>query len=702
VSESRDKMPGMFSGPRLDRVALVVALGLVAANLAVTGRWAPAPGAPPGWRWWVVFMALVVLAVSTTRVASPPWQCPPRVARLLLLGGFTLLAGAFLVDWFPPTSWSLIPFTDDWPPRFSSTVEGLALLRRGAFVGWQWNLLGGYPSATDITQNLTLLGALPMTLLGNTVGFHLLHLGLFLALPALVFVDLALTEEPRLAAAAAGLMALTAYSLLGIVTSGDTNSLAGVVTTMGVLVASHRARAGTRGGFPVLVLALAVAAYSHLAFFFYAVGLLVVEAAYYTDWRHARRGLVAALLALVVSLPLTFELIRYPTYFNFNNVLYEPPAHINWMGLVRKVAYNVQILFLPARWLHDVTRFFGPLVLLAAWRREGRVGFYAWAALFVVGLTCLNVPEVGYLFARPSHLLAVFTPVVLAGFGATRSSSPWQAASVILIAMFVAPVAEERVPHQPSVAAFVPSLVDRLRTLDGHLVVVENNPHRDVDASPTQTSERSLYGTHYEALLPAATGKRLYAGYWDGWQWTPYRGDMLAAGAWRGHTLTDADRLAFVAELRRWGIRHLLVWSHISIAALGRWPEFTPRWEDGRWREFELTSPPIDTRAVVTDHGRGELVRTDPLGGLVRLVDVREGDRVVVRTHYHPAWAAFAGVPLATGAVDGQLAFAAPSNGSYDVTLVYPARRGLLVVSALVMGAVVVWDRRRSTRRAGA
>jgi hypothetical protein len=150
--------------------------------------------------------------------------------------------------------------------------------------------------------------------------------------------------------------------------------------------------------------------------------------------------------------------------------------------------------------------------------------------------------------------------------------------------------------------------------------------------------------------------------------------------------------------MRRWGIRHLLVWSNTAKTALGSWPEFATRWQDGPWREFELTSPPIDIRSVVAVHGTGDLVSTDPLGGLVRLTGVERGDRIVVRTHYHPAWQAFAASqPVVTMPVDGQLGLVAPQSGSYDVTLLYPARQWLFLVSALILVAVVVGEAFRLT-----
>jgi hypothetical protein len=683
---------------RPERAALLATIVLVGVNLATTGRWADVPGSLRGWRWPYLSAALIAAGLLALRPVQ--WRRPPApwLARTIAAVGGSVLAACLLVAWFPPSSWSLIPFLDDWPPRFSSTVDGVRLLLHGSLAGWQWNLLGGYSTATDITQSLTVVGIVPMVLFGDHVGFHLLHIALFCAVPLLAFVDLRRDGAMRTAPIAAGFVALAmAGQGWTLIRSGDTNSLSGLVAVMLVLGASRRARLGSRFGFAGLVAALTVAAFAHVGFFAYAVWLLLLEAAYYRRLRLLPRALAAAALAFVASLPLTYELVRYPHLFLSNNVIYEPSALVDWPRLVRRLWYNTEILFLPWRWFNDpagLTSLFLPLLLFVAWKREGRVGFYAWSGLFAFCLLRLNVPEAGYVFMRPEHLLAVFTPIAVAGFVASEANDRWAAASLALVVALCFQVAWIELPHRRSVEDFVPDLVARLRTLDGNLVVVENNPHRDVAAGSGARSERSLYGIHYEALLPDETGKRLYAGYWDGWQWTRARGEMLAAGAWKGRMIAAEDQAAFVAEMRRWGARHALVWSATSRTVFAGWDHFRLRWQHGPWQQFELADAQPDARSVVTDHGSGELVSTRPLDGLVRLAGVRRGDRVVVRTRFHPAWSVdWQGTTLDAVDAGGQLGFVAPADGSYEVRLVYPARRWLLLVSlaTLCLAGLVSW-----------
>jgi hypothetical protein len=682
----------------LDRLALGTTLALLWINLATTGRWAEIPGSLHGARLPWYAGALAITTMLAMRRPSTWWGAPAWLPRAVLIGGVALLALSFILAWMPPGDWTQIPFQDDWPPRFWSTVEGIRLLGRGAVTGWQWHFLGGYSTAADVTQGLTILGALPMTIFGATIGFHVLHLLLCLALPAIVFVDLDRRDTRTLALTAAGLVALGVCGLSWpVIRTGDTNALTGLVMVMATLAASQRARARARLGLTVLVIVLAITAYAHVGFFAYAVGLLVLEAFYYRDGSHVHRSMIAALLAVVISLPQTFELFRYASFFNFNSVLYAPPAHINWAGVLLRVGYNTQILFLPHRWFNDaggLTSLFLPVLILAAWRREGRAGFYAWAALFAVVLMRFNVPEAGEMFAPPLHLLVAFTPVVIAWFMTTRAWSGALAVALLAVVAIACRIVWFEVPHQPSVDAFLAKLVNQVAASDGNLVLVENNPRRNVVAtpaasgeSPVISSEPSLYGTHFEALLPAATGRRLYAGAWDGWTWVPYRGRMLAGGAWQGHLLSDDDHAAFVAEMRTWGVRDLFVWSGSSVGTIGRWPEFVERGKDDAWHQFEFIAPGVDARSVVTDHGTGELASTDPLGGVVRLHDVEAGDHVVVRTHFHPSWEAEAdGHAIDVGDANGQLAFTAPRTGSYDVTLIYPRRPWLF---ALALGVIV-------------
>jgi Ca2+/Na+ antiporter len=312
--------------------------------------------------------------------------------------------------------------------------------------------------------------------------------------------------------------------------------------------------------------------------------------------------------------------------------------------------------------------------------------------LATLALLRLNTPEFAYLFLRPIHVLVVATAVVLAVFVTRFLGSRWLAMAFLALVAIYLQILVFRVPHVPSMRDADAALADRVAGLDGALVLVENTPHRDMDADPSRTTEPPPFAAHLEQGLAAATGRRLYTGLWDGWQWSPYRTQLLAGGAFRGRALSTVSVDELRRELRKWGVRHLVVWSAAAQSYLRSHPEFfAERWTSGAWRHFEYLV--ADAREVAVATGHGSLEAFDPLGAVLRLEQVRSGDLVVVRTNYHPSWhASVAGAPGHIDLIneDGQLAFRSPRDGSYEVRLSYPRRLWALVIAiaAVVLGSV--------------
>jgi hypothetical protein len=672
------------------RVALAFALAVAWLNFLLTVKWALLPGALNGWKrpWYAAaLVAATWLTFSSARHAGPvrlkglPW---------LVAGAGVLLVTAFLFS-FPPSTWQRLPFNDDWVPRYQSTVDGIRLLQRGAVVGWQWAFLGGYQTSADLTQSLTILGAAPMLIAGDRLGFHLLHLLLVAGIPLLVYIDLSLDGRRDLALLSAFFALICTVGMFGtIMPSGDTNSIAGVLTATTAILGSRLARAGRRWGGAVLVLGLTLTLYSHGAFFLYTGVYLALESLFYRDWRMAARAAAAALVAVVASLPQYIEMLRYPDYFQRNNVLYAK-APVDWLHVARQIFYNVEILLHPHRWFNDYLGMTGVFLALFVWMAfqpgRSRARFYAWMVLATMLMFRLNVVEAGFLFARVMHMLVPLAPVALAWFVLDHTRDRRLAWVLVVLFALYPQTKLEAIPHVDSVRDFDPVLIDRMTTLDGHLVLLENSPHRDLDQDRVGRTERTPFEVHFESFLPAETGKLFYGQIWDAWHWTPFRGQVVAAGSFRGQAIAKTTHAAFAEELHKWGVRHLLVWSPPTRRYLDAEPAtFVPRWRHGLWVHYELAG--ADVRPIVTAVGHGMVAPLGPLGGEVRLSGVREGERVIVRMNYFPAWQARVGdrdVPIF--AVDGQLAFVAPASGDYVVRLEYPRRPWLIAVAALALFA---------------
>jgi len=678
--------------------ALALSLVLAWLNFLLTTRWAAIPGSLHGWRlpWYgCALLAASVLVIATRRVVGRPVRLGRAIPIALLLAGAFSLAGA-MVSRLPLSEWGQIPFKDDWTELFQQAVNGIRLMQRGSVVGWNWWFQGGYPTSTDIAQSFAAVAIVPMTLAGDRVGYHLLHAVLFLSLPVLVWWDIH-REDRETALMAAGFAAIFTAGYFGTLgNSGDTNSLVGVFSACLALVGSRAARLGHRWGGPLMLLGLTLGLYSHVAFTVYAVIYLVLEAAYFRDRAAAVRLAVAAAIAGLAALPVHWESLRYPAYVSFNNTVYDPSVPRNWPALLRNIYYNVEILALPHRWFNDyrsLANIWWPAMFVLALKSpRSRVGFYAWATILTQGLLRLNTSEAGAVFDRIQHMLPVLEAPALAGLvlrlGGTRKLA---LALVAVIGLYVG-TSWAPVRHVPELRAFNPALIDRIAASDGTMIVVEISPHRDMDRDPARRTPTTPFDVHFEGLLPGLAGQRFYSQMVDGWTWNIWRGQVVAAGTFEGRPIAETAPDAFVAEMRRWGVRHLFVWTDASRDYLAKSGRFVERWRDGTWSQFDLAD--ADVRSVVTPNGSGRLRNLDFLGAEVELVGATANEPVVVRTNYYPAWRAYADgreVPLYSSG--GQLAFRAPHAGSYVVRLEYPRYRALSVCALIVFlgGAMALW-----------
>jgi hypothetical protein len=470
--------------------------------------------------------------------------------------------------------------------------------------------------------------------------------------------------------------------------SGMANSTAGAAAVAVVLAASHAARRGRRWGGPLMALALTLTLYSHAAFYGYATVCLAAEALFYRDGRGVVRSVIALAVAFLAALPLHWELVRYPAWFVANNLYFEAPASFDWIGLLRQIWWATEILWLPGRWFNDyggLTNVLLAVIAWMAWRDRTRAGFYAWATVAIVLTLRLNSPQLGLIAGRQLHLLPVLVAPALAGFisGYAHGGMPGRLGIAAVIALFVA-VPYQPVPHLPDVRAFNPALVDRVQHAGGHLVLLENNPHWDMIGDPEVRTEPSRFNVHYESLLPSATGKLFYGQPQDGYHRSVFRGHSLAGGGFRGRAIATVPNEVFAAEMRRWGVQRLFVWSDASRRYFGSHPGFALRWEQANWQEYEMLA--ADPRSVVTASGTGVLDALTPVGGHVVLHGVARGTPVVVRTHFHPAWSATSnGQPVALRSEGSQIAFAAPAGGDVVVELSYDRRRWLTILSIVML-----------------
>jgi hypothetical protein len=700
--------PSAFALPAWTPLAAIaVALTLAWLNFLTTARWAAQPGALHGWRkpWYALaLVATTVLVVAARRRVGHPVRIARHVSLAFLVAGIAVLATS-LLSRLPPSTWTEIPFKDDWTPLFQQAVNGASLLRRGVVVGWNWWFLGGYPTSTDIAQNLSAVAFVPMAIFGDRLGYHVLHAALFLAVPLLIFYDLR-NEDWDTRVLAAAFACFFAAGYLGTLgSSGDTNSLVGVCCAGLALIGSHAGRLGRAWGGPAMIVGLTLALCTHTAFFVYAVIYLALEAVYFRDRAAAVRLVLAATFSGIAAVPVHWESLRFPDYVSFNNTVYDPAGAFNWSTFVRTLYFNVEILFLPQRWFNDyrsLANVWLPALLIAALTPgRSRVGFYAWSAVLTQALLRLNTPVAGAIFDRIQHMLPMLVAPALAGFVLRRAgTAKLTIALAVTIALYVQ-TSFAPIRHVPDLRAFDPALIDRIAASDGNMVLVEISPHRDMDSSPTRRSQTTPFDVHFEGLLPGLAGQRFYSQMIDGWVWNVFRGQVVGAGTYAGRPIDETPPNTFVGDMQRWGVRHLFVWTDASRDYLTRSGRFVERWRGGPWSHFELAD--ADVRSVVTSTGTGHLRNLDVLGADVDLANARSGDPVIVRSNYYPAWRAYLDgreVPLYSS--NGQLAFRAPKEGNYVVRLEYPRYRwqSFIAIISVVTGIFCLarWPRQRSVQ----
>jgi hypothetical protein len=170
--------------------------------------------------------------------------------------------------------------------------------------------------------------------------------------------------------------------------------------------------------------------------------------------------------------------VRYPSEFVINNMTFDSGSGL----AVRRAVQDLlpRRSWLPARWLNDAAglSLFLLGILIAAWRREGR-GLYARRAL--ADGDAADDQRDWTTLARAVHLMIVYAPVAVAWFVVSR----------IRIGgcrgRFGALHSASRFPRSPCPCAVGVGVLPQqtaLRALDDQRVLVENNPHRDTDASP--------------------------------------------------------------------------------------------------------------------------------------------------------------------------------------------------------------------------
>ncbi|MBI4435817.1 MAG: hypothetical protein HY590_00160 [Candidatus Omnitrophica bacterium] len=620
-----------------------------------------------------------------------------------------LLLAAFFLRKFPLQSFSSIIFQDDFTSLYAASLRTLRLLKEGALFGWDNHLLGGYYTVSDLNFNLGLFVWPFFLCFGAPVGYHLFIFILYLLFPLLLYaLSRHLGGAGGNAAIAFWLASFFAISFFrNMLLWGNIDNLLGLDLFLLTLLALQKSGRNPRGTFWLSVL-LVLLAYAHLAYFFYALFLVGFSL---LALRHRKHLFYFFLVSLVVSaavLPYAIHFLRNPHAFNLDAKRYEASP------LTFKQA-SVQSLQ-KVSWLSRGTAWFtagyegvhggnygasavllSPFLLFLFWnQKKSRLLI---GLIFLVLCTLPLKTGIGLALKRTYFLLPVLLSLVLAQGLQFFSERKGTAALIMVPALLLGTVglpSPDAMPHQPTLEAFLPALTQKLKTLEGHTILletqalwIETEDGRRGEAFPGPH-------VHMEMLLALETGKRYLSHGKDGYPFSLYRKNCLMSGIWGGKFLNQYSAEEVNVFLRKWGVRSIVVWSKTASAFFSAYPAFYEKsWEEPPWKVFRFKE--ADPRGVVLPVGKGEMVEERYTEMTIRLKGARKDDEAVLRVNYFPAFRAYCdGMPLSLYSRDGQIAFKVPREGDMSVTFRYPRYLFLSLIGlcGVALFAIFLWGQK--------
>lgn len=704
-----------------DFAASVCAAVIAAGAVAIVGR--PAP-----WIFWTAAAALVAVPVALGAVFERRWAWVGPVAAVAALG----LVAVMLAALFPPGSWGDLVLTDDFPIVHYNTAVDLRAWAAGGAFGWDDAVSGGRTTILSLRTLAPLV--FPFTAVGVSLEAALLivYALSLLGFPLLVAAFLAAQHPDRRREAFA--WGIVTGALLGIgytgnlFTQGMMNSMASIDLTLCQLIGLDGMMRRRRGYAILLGVAGALGVWVHLAQLVFGLILLAIVAGVHlhAGRRPDLRGVLGAgLIAVGGAWPFLAALVAHRAdlavnYLESNAGVIESLRALGPLGAVEALA-SVVIWAFPGFIRIGLATL--PLAGLAFALSRGAPSVRGVAlgfAALMVSVFFSWVPSVGFAMLR-LHFLVPMLVAILLGFVALRSSPLARAVLLVGVALCVLANPHLYWPlerfHAASLAASEPALVDVVRRLPGRRVLYENSagqtPLADAgvpyDVWPGAEVQRG-------GVLALASGRRLFAHPgWDPYPYHRHRDAFIVNGAWQGERMDRVGADVFHAQLMRYGVGGVVVWSASArrffgaradrYRRVGEVPARHEPYDVPMFEAFEVLGADERAARVEGDVGSASVVAEGPFHFTVDLADVPAGRWVRVVTRHLPGWRATVdGRDAEVAARDGLLAVRVAEAGASRLELRYDRRgRHLWIgVVAAMLGLVLVALTRSAASRVDA
>lgn len=606
---------------------------------------------------------------------------------------------AYLLAIFPPRTFGDLIFYDDYLARYSISARGWDMLAQGGVFGWEDRCLGGYHTAADINRNFIFF-MLPVMAAGGRIAFHLMIVSSCCIFPLGVYWYTGIACGRR-SGANAGMLVAVLFMLSffdNILDWGMLDVFVAITLSVFCMLFFELLAQGRRYAAVLLMVSLALLQYAHLVIFVLTCATLVLQALLRGGKPlRVKMALVFAGVVLM-TLPQTVYYVKYYRYFIRHLEVFDPvrqAAHPPFANLYqafgsldgfRDAGLEFKVLVMYAALL--------PLILRSASSRDARMRAIACSGAVLAAGAVLGTELISYLFLRASYLLPLFIAVFCgcraSKCGVHRAAFLLQCVALMLL-LFSMAFAPRMFPTIRHIRDFRPALYAKMEAMDDDVMVFESvaawhllglsykvEGVREADVSPPAH-------VHMELELARSLDKKLLCAIEDGYHPSVYRGNAIIAGTFRGRPLTRVGVGEVEDMLCRWGIRHLILWSTLAKDYFSGHPEhFTEIWRDGAFSIFRYRRDAACAAAPVEEKAR--IVEETYFTKRIALQDVAEGEQIVLRCNYFPAWkVSWNGQACPTHDERGQLAFRAPASGSYIVSLAFPRYAGLSVLALIAL-----------------
>jgi len=607
-------------------------------------------------------------------------------------------------------------FYDDYPNVYATTKKGIDMLFQGGIFGWDSSLLGGYYSVADGNWNLSFF-VIPFALIfGCKIGYNVFYLFSFLAFPLLVYLCVKKLFEENVKIATISMYLSTIFLLSffkTFLTYGTIDNLVGLeFYIINLALFENFLRKNKLSSF-FLMLSVTLTLYAHISYFLCSlltfVILLVIGREGKDDFKRA--GLLFIFI-FICTLPYTWYFLKYRAYF-IEDVYHFVPHHFNFsfnffieslkkalIGFVSTHRYIFSYDFIKISPL--------PLFLWIFFLGKNRKAkIFVFAFLLIVFLLEVSSAFAGEIIARMKYVYSIFFIIILSWIiekarkigGFTRAIT-WYTLLFIFIGfchlqkdLFIP---KTKFATIKDLSEYNSTLVKKIKSLGGNLILFENcgNWYYATESKLKKRKETPKKYIHLASLFTLETKKNFFSSNIEGFHHSIYRANAFVCGTYKGKFISEYSIDEINEVMRKWGIKYLVLWSKEAKEYFKSKRNFYKTiWEDGEWSIFEYLKS--DPRSIAISNGIGQVEHRDYFSKIIRLIEVKRGDRAVLRTNYFPAWKAYyQGRRLDLYDYKGQIAFDIPNDKDVIIYLKFPRFVLLNIFSVLTIGLCFYLSRR--------